>query len=143
MSAKKHTGRAVYTGRRLMIGGKVYQRFEILPDRTEAYYSRIKGVCIGRTYACSKDSMARRPEWLDDPCERNPEWDAADALVEAHKAKKRADAKIRAESKSPAIKAAILALKPLVGRLGHFERKALIEFLAHETSKLDRKGKRK
>ena len=124
----KHT--CVYAGRRLSQDGKrVYQRF-IDSKGNEMLFKGVSGVWIGYTYKCSETQIARKPERVRD-VERidNPEWDAADALVDSHNARKRADAKI-AKSTRPAMKAAIEAIRPLVRGLHHFERKALIEYLA-------------
>lgn len=126
--------KAVYTGRRLQ-GNKVYQRFELLPERTEMFFSGIKGAWIGYIYKCTDSKMSSKPERTDDDRMDNAEWDAADALVDAYNAKKRAEAAIRGKQ-SPALKAAIVALKPLMRGLSSFSRAALIAYLAEETRNL-------
>jgi hypothetical protein len=126
----KYPFKAVYTGRRVASDGKVYQRFEKIPGGNEMYFKGIKGVWLGHIYACGDGTISMRPERIrdEDPID-DPEWEAADTLVDAHNAKKRAEATVRKASK-PALKAAIAALKPLCEKLDYFQRKTLITHLA-------------
>lgn len=130
---KVYTRKAVYTGRR-MSGGKVWQRFELLPEKTEMFFRGVKRVYIGATYKCNRTSIAGKPERIDDEMIFNAEWDAADALVDAHNAEKRAEAKYRAKA-SPALKNAVEALRPLVRGIGFFDAKALTDYLVTEAKK--------
>ncbi len=120
---------AVYTGRRLMKSGEVYQRFELLPNRDELFFAGVKRVFIGEAYECNADRMPVRPVQAKHPNEDKPEWEAADALVDAHRAVKRAEAKAAVMS-NPNLKRATEALSPLFKGLDYFNRKALVEFLA-------------
>lgn len=133
----EYNEKAVYTGRRLQSNGEVWHRFE-KPNGEEMYFGKTQRVYIGHTYACGKSNIARRPE-RDYGIERvdNPEWDAADALVDAHRARRRAEAKAKATS-SPALKNASAALAPLFKGLDYFQRRYLIEYLANS---LDDRGK--
>jgi len=130
----KYDRKAVYTGRRLSSNGKVYHRFELLPERESMYFTGVVGVWLGHTYECTDDRIAKRPKMTDDPREDNAEWEAADAEVDAKNAQKRAEAKIRASTK-PALKKAVEALRPLVRGKDYFARKALIEYLAELSKK--------
>lgn len=122
----------VYTGRRLFNDGSVVQRFE-MPDGTERFFSGIKNVWIGYSYKIGEKTISTRPERISEiEIKNNPEWDAADALVDAKNAKKRAEAKMKAQTK-PAMKAAVLALTPLCKNLDLFQREALIKFLVDQT----------
>lgn len=127
MKQKKFRDTATYTGRRLLANGKVYQRFEG-SDGRERYFRGIRGVSIGFTYRCAKAKMPIRPEMTDDERINNPEWEAADALVDERNAKRRADAKVQSMSK-PALKAAMEALKPLIKGMSYYERAALVNHL--------------
>lgn len=131
---KEYNARAVYTGRRLG-GGKVWQRFELLPDRREMYFSGVKGLYIGYAYECTDKTIPARPK-CDHEIKRedNPEWDAADAVVDARNAERRAQAKMKEESR-PALKKAVEALKPLMRGLSVFDREALIKYLADQARK--------
>jgi hypothetical protein len=127
----------VYTGRR---EGKkcILHRFE-KPDGEEMYFSGIRGVHIGMTYRCGKTNIASRPELVME-VERidNPEWDAADALIDAKRAEKRAEKKLAASTK-PALKTAVSALQPLVRGMSYFDRKSLVEYLVEEAVKVGKK----
>jgi hypothetical protein len=135
MSDKKpiYNTKAVYTGRRFGRDGKVRHRFE-KANGEELNFRGIKGVCLGYTYKCSASTIAERPERTDDDRIDNPEWEAADAMVGAYNAQKRAEAKMRKEAK-PALRAAVLALKPLLKGKDYFGRRALIEYLVELTRK--------
>jgi hypothetical protein len=134
MSMKKSSNNetCVYTGRRLNGSKGSLQRFE-MPNGEEAFYKRIKGVYIGHTYECSKDKMSIRPTQTDAERIDNPEWDAADALVDASNARKRAQKKCAAKT-SPAFKNAIAAITPLCKGLGYIERRYLIELLVDKVT---------
>ncbi len=129
--------KCIYTGRRLS-GKKVFQRFELLPEKKEVYYSGIRGVVIGYTYPCSEKSMPTRPQSTEDERVDNPEWDAGDALVDAHHAEKRSQARMNAKSK-PALRAALDSIRPLVSGLSYYDARNLIEFLVVESKKKARK----
>lgn len=131
----KYNRKAVYTGRRLENDGKVYQRFELLPDHSEIFFRRVRSVWIGHTYKCADSKISLRPERTDDDRIDNPEWEGFDAIVDAHNAKRRAEAKLRAKL-TPSLKAAIVALKPLMRGKAHFERRAIIEYLADKSRNL-------
>jgi hypothetical protein len=122
----------IYAGRRLFGDGKVRQLF--LCGDKEWYFKGVKGVWVGFTYKCGEGRIASKPERMDAELINNPEWEAADKLVDAHNAKKRGEAKLKAKV-SPAIKNAIHALVPLVRRLGYYETRTLVEFLANEAKK--------
>lgn len=135
MSESKYNRKAVYTGRRISgPSSKIYHRFELLPERSEMFFQGVRRVYIGYTYECSADRIAQKPVKTDDERIDNPEWDAADALIDQRRAEKRAEAKIKASTR-PALKAAIAALRPLMRNLGYFQRKALVEYLAEESRK--------
>jgi len=125
------TQRVIYTGRRLMNSGKVWHRFEGAGG-VERFFSGVCGVYIGHTYKCTPNSIQRRPE-RDQDVESvdNPAWEAADELVDAELAKRRAEKKVASRSK-PAIKAALAALEPLCRNLDFFEMEKLIKYLAVE-----------
>lgn len=125
----KYDRKAVYTGRRLFRSGSVVYRFELLPEKTEMFFSGIRGLIIGYTYACSASQMPTRPVRLEDEAIENPEWEVADALVDAEKRMKREEAKLRAKA-SPSVKKACEALRPLMIGKDYFSRKLLIEYLA-------------
>lgn len=122
------TRKAIYIGRRLGRGDKTLHAFLLLPDKKEIFFPRTRGVIIGHTYKCWATKMSRRPERTDDERIDNPVWDAADALVDAHNAKKRAETKARKNS-SPALKAAVAALKPLVEKTNYIEQESLVRHL--------------
>lgn len=130
MKKTKFKGKAVYTGRRLD-GSKVLQRFEERPSGKERWFQGIKGVWIGYTYECGAKQMSRRPARKDDPAINNPAWDAADALVTAHRAEQKAEAKYRG-TVSPALKTAVAALKPICKGLDIFEATKLIKYLVDQ-----------
>ncbi len=130
---KKYLCKAVYTGRRLS-NGKVWQRFELLPEKTEMFFKGVKQVYLGYTYKCNKNSISGKPERTDDSPVHDAKWDAEDALVDAYNASRRAESKIRA-STSPALKGAIQALKPLVRNISFFESRNLIDFLVQEAKR--------
>jgi hypothetical protein len=133
----KFNRKAIYTGRRVLPNGQVGQRFELLPEGREMYFKSIKGVWLGHVYACGDGEIATRPERLSDGAIIKAEWEAADTLVDAHNARKRAERAV-SEASKPALKAAIEALKPLCEKLDYFQRKALITHLAMQ---LKQKGK--
>jgi hypothetical protein len=124
---------AVYTGKRLH-GDKIYQRFELLPDRDAMHFTGISRVYIGGTYEITEDHrMAKKPQRVFDlPTEDNADWDAKDTIATTHAAKKRAEAKYKAESQ-PALRAAKEALKPLCKGLNFLERDALIRRLVNDS----------
>lgn len=128
----KNDRKAVYIGRRLWgeRGDKVAHCFQLLPERRQMAFKGIKKVYIGYTYECAESTMPTRPTRTEDARIDNPEWEAADALVDARNARKRADAKIKANSR-PAMKKAIEALKPVLIGLDYFQRRSLIEYLAN------------
>lgn len=130
----KYDRKAVYTGRRLASNGKVYHRFELLPERSDMHFTGLTGVWLGHTYECTDSKIAKRPKMTDDDREDNAEWEAADAEVDAKNAVKRAEAKVRSQTK-PALKKAVEALRPLFRGKGYFERRALIEYLAELAKK--------
>lgn len=119
---------AVYTGRRLLIGGGIAHSFLLLPDRTKLLFKSTRGVRIGWTYECGEAEIARRPKQVEREHEENLEWITADALVDAHNAEKRAQAKYAAKS-GERIKAAVEALRPLLRATSYYDRKALVEYL--------------
>lgn len=126
---------AVYTGRKLGNDGKtIFQRF-IVTDGKERLFRGVKNVIPGYTYRIGKDYIATSPERVPDAAfVDNPEWEAADALVDAANAKRRAEAKIRAKAK-PGVKKAIEALRPLLRGISYYDRLALVEYLATEAAK--------
>ena len=123
--------KCIYTGRRLTKDGKVYHRFESLPEREDIYYRNIRGVHIGYTYECGKNQMSTRPKRCDDERIDNPEWESNDALVDTRNMMRRADAKIKRASR-PALKKAIEALQPLLKGLNIFDQANLIKYLCNE-----------
>lgn len=126
--------KAIYTGRRMnFLTNKVSQRFELLPDHTEMYFSGVKGVYVGYTYKCSKGSISAKPELTDDPRISNPTWQAEEAVVvqKLSEARERAKAenKIKNISKSE-INSAVEAIVPLIKDLElPSDRSALIRHL--------------
>lgn len=130
MSAKFRL-RVVYTGRRLNGDRGFIQRFET-PDGKERFFSGIHGVFIGHTYEAGATGMAVWPKRLDVERIDNPEWEAADALVEAKRRERSAEARVR-KALTPALKTAIAALTPLMKDKGYFEREAIIKYLAEQT----------
>jgi len=120
--------KAVYIGRRFS-GSKVLQAF--LRNNEVVYFSGIKRVWIGHTYACGKDSISTKPERLNIERIDNPEWEALDTLVDSKNAEKRAEKKISAMSK-PHLKAAKDALYPLFKDLGFIEMRTLANYLVDE-----------
>lgn len=131
----------VYTGRRISNDQKeVFQRF-VKPDGTESLYKGVKGVWIGHTYKCAEKNISTKPERVDTPRIDNPEWEAADALVDAHNRRKRAEAAI-AKSTKPGIKAAIEVLTPLCRGLAIWEREALIRYLARQSWEKEKKARK-
>jgi hypothetical protein len=128
----EYNRRAIYVGRRkMMLQDKVAHEFLLLPELTPMQFSgRIKGVWLGYTYKCTDSSIALKPE-RDDEFERqdNPEWEGADAAAEAYLAERRAEAKLRRDTR-PSMRAAIQALRPLVRNLAGWERSRLIDYLS-------------
>lgn len=130
---QKYPELCVYAGRRLDKNNKLHQCF-IFPGNEVAWFKGIKGVHLGYTYRCTKEKLSVKPPRVYDVSRvDNPEWEAADALVDAHNAKKRAAAKIAATT-SPAIKNAIQALIPVCRNLGYYDRQQLIEFLTDKAT---------
>lgn len=139
MSAPKkseynHQHQCVYVGRRLNAKGKTLQMFQLLPSRKEMCFRGVKGVWIGYTYKCSDSAISAKPERVDREREDNPEWDAEDALVDATRAQKRADDVLKKKA-SPALKAAVQALTPLVKRIDWFQQETLVKYLIGEARK--------
>ena len=132
-SGTKYLRKAVYTGRRLS-GSKVFHRFELLPSATVLYFAGVNRVRIGHTYKCAAGSISSKPEMTDDARVDNPQWEAADALVDVRNAQRRAATKIQKLTK-PALRAALDALRPLCEDMGFYERRELIGFLAEELGK--------
>lgn len=131
--------RALYMGRRF--NGKTPMHCFRL-NGEDVFFAKTRGVIIGYTYKCGKDTMLKKPE-RDWDIERvdNPEWEAADAIVTAmvkeKREQKKAEAKMKAVSK-PALKAAALALLPLCKKLNYSERQKLVRYLVEELSKLSK-----
>ena len=144
MSGKPKTEykeKAVYTGRRRFQNGKVVHRFQ-KSNGEEMFFGGIKGVWIGFTYKCGGDSISRKPERTDDERIDNPEWDAADALIDAQNRVKRMEKRLAANTK-PALKEAIDALIPLVRGLRNFDRDVLVKYLVDQAmKKAFKKGKK-
>lgn len=133
----KYPFTCIYAGRRLRYDGKVYQLF-LRDGKEEMGFSGVKGVWIGYTYRCGEDKIATKPERTDAERVDNPEWDAKDALVDAHRAEKRAKAKL-ADATRPALKNAITALVPLVRNIPGFQARHLVEYLVDEAKKASKK----
>lgn len=135
------TYKAIYAGRRGDFrDGKVRQVFLRSDTKEEMFFTGIKRVAIGYTYECEAKSIKVAPKRTDDERIDNPEWDAADALVDAKNAEKRAAAKCSKES-SPALQAAIDALVPLLKNTNFFDQRLLVEYLASEAGKKARAKK--
>lgn len=126
--AKVYDRKAVYTGRRIGRDGKIYHRFELLPKRDEMHFAGIKQVWIGYTYKCTENSISAKPERTEDTKENNPAWEGADEAVDAHNAKKRAEANMRKEAKKN-VQKAVEALRPIMRGLSIFEREELVKYL--------------
>lgn len=139
---KKYNRQAVYIGRCWLKGGKVGQSFLLLPERREMTFAGIKGLYIGYTYACMASKMPIRPEMVERQREDNPKWEAQDALIDAHRAKERANAKYRGEA-NPSLRAAGEALRPLVEGIPLHEVRELVNFLVLEAMMKTTKGKKK
>jgi hypothetical protein len=127
--------------------GRVFYAFELLPNRKLMFFGRISGVSIGGTYACTKDSISKKPERIAREIESNPEWEANDALVDERNMELRNQVRIASLSR-PHIKAAIQALKPLVEPFPEFDwgnsRKKIISLLVDEARKaISERKKRK
>lgn len=120
--------KVVYTGRRLVDGKKVWQRFEDEKGH-ERFFAGIRRVYIGHAYEAAAKSMSARPKQLDDPRVDNPTWEALDALVDDHREKQRA-AKRWDKASRPIVKAAVKALVPLVRGISFFEVESLVRHLA-------------
>ncbi len=130
---KIYTRRAVYTGRRLN-GKNVFQCFELLPEKKEMFFKGIRGVHLGYTYECTDSQMPVRARCVDVERIDNPEWEAADAIVDARNAEKRAASKMAATSK-PNLKRALEVLRPLMRGLSYYDTRNLIEYLVIEAKK--------
>lgn len=138
-NATKYTRRAVYTGRRLTTKG-VYQRFELLPERTEMWFRGIKGVHLGWTYECSASAIATRPKFVESADHKSlAEWEVADALVDARNQEKRQEAKLRALS-TPAINRAVEAIEPLIAHAGILNESALVRLLVRRAYEKQKRG---
>lgn len=129
-----NTREAIYVGRRLLQNGATAHCFLLLPEKREMLFRGIKGIFIGYTYKCGSSTMPVRPDRTEAERIDNPEWEAADALVDARNARKRAEAKIR-KSTRPALRNAIAALRPLLRGMSYFDRKELITYLAEQTKR--------
>lgn len=132
-----HNCEAVYIGRRLF-GEKARQVF--LMEKRELIFSGIRGVFIGFTYKCGKNTIKVRPESVDKPQIINLEWEAKDALVTAFNKKKRLEREFAKKQKKP-IKLAIAALAPLFEGLDYSQSDTLIRYLAREVLDMRRKKK--
>ena len=119
--------KAVYVGRRIS-GNKVYQMFELLPKNEPMVFTGIRGVILGYTYKCTEKTISTRPERTEDELIYNPDWEAKDALVDAHNEKRRSDAKMRRLSK-PHLKTAIDSIQPLLKGLHFHDFQPLIGYL--------------
>ena len=139
--SKKETPKAeykckcIYAGRRIGGDGKTYQLFLLLPEKREMYFRGVKRVWLGYTYKCGDTSISTKPERTDDEHVKNPEWESADTLVDIKTAEKRAETKLKKNTK-PAMREAIEALRPLMKNLSYFNRRSLIEYLATEAARV-------
>lgn len=131
---KVYDREAVFVGRRVCSDGSTAWKFELLPDRKPMLFGRIKGVWIGYTYKCTDKSISGSPERTEREREKNPKWEAADALVDAKNARERAEREISKLSKKN-LTAAIEAIRPLCRGLDYGELTKLITYLVTEGSK--------
>lgn len=131
---KKRKEIVVYIGRRTATSGRVVQAFQ-QKNGKEICFKGLRHLYIGHSYEMINGTIAVQAEWLRDiPRINNAKWEAADALIDAENAKKRAQAKVAALSK-PKLKEAKSILSELTQGMGFFDRLKLIDYLVKEISK--------